>query len=300
MLKLGKLCGVFAPVPTPFHTDETLDLVSWEDNLFQWKNSALDGIVIAGSNGEMPFIDIEERVKLTQAAAKVCRGVKHIMTGAYFASEAKTVEAAKRLADAGADSLLLLPPHYFKGNNAAILKFYLDVADNSPLPLFLYNMPKNTGVDLTEEVILQAAAHPNIHGIKDTSGDMSKIGFTASKAPKDFAVFGGTGNWFLAALSMGACGGTMAVSILFPRACRRLYDDFCEGRLTEALEIQKRLLPVSDVITRRYGVPGLKHALARRGMAGGSCRRPLLPITDEDKKTIDAVIEASGLADYEK
>ena len=300
MLTLEKIRGVFAPVPTPFNPDESLNLSGWEANLEMWKETALDGIVIAGSNGEMPFLELEERVMLTQTAVKICGAEKHIMTGAYFATQSRTIEAAKKLADAGAQSLLLLPPHYFKGNDKAILDYFINVADKSPVPLFLYNMPRNTGVDISKEVILEAAEHPNIRGIKDTSGDMSKLGYVTAEAPQGFSVFGGTGNWFLAALAMGACGGTMAVSIIFPGACKRLYDDFYAGNIQEALELQKRLLPVSDALTRRFGIAGLKHAMAQRGMTGGHCRRPLLPLSEEDKKTLCTIIDESELMAFEK
>ena len=295
-----KITGVFAPVPTPFNEDESLDLKSWEKNVEAWSASPLDGIVIAGSNGELPFLEMDERAALTRSAAKVCRGRKYLMAGAHFPSERRTIEAAIVLAEAGANGILLLPPHYFKGNDEAILKYFLNVADRSPVPVFLYNMPKNTGVDLSVEIICRAAEHPNIKGIKDTSGDMSKLGYVASGTPKDFSLFGGTGNWFLAALSMGACGGTMAVSILFPGACRALFDSFNAGDGLKAAEIQRRLLPVSDAITRRFGIPGLKYALSRHGMIGGPCRRPLQPLSDDARTAIDRAMDCPELSKYEK
>ncbi|MDO5115250.1 MAG: dihydrodipicolinate synthase family protein [Synergistaceae bacterium] len=295
-----KLCGVFAPVPTPFNSDGSLDESGWRKNLRLWSASPLDGIVIAGSNGELPFLSLDERARLTEIAREEAGGRLHIMTGAHFPSTADTKAAARRLAEAGADSLLLLPPHYYKGKDEMLAAYFTDVADSSPLPVFLYNMPANTGVDISVGVICAAARHENVRGIKDTSGDMTKLGYTALRTPERFSVFGGTGNWFLAALSMGACGGTMAVSILFPRSCRMLYEAFMGGRMEEAVALQKRLLPVSDAITRRFGIPGLKAALEARGMTGGPCRRPLLPISEADKAELLGIINASGLDEYEQ
>lgn len=300
MLTLGeKIRGVFAPVPTPFKDDGALDGNGWEKNITLWSASPLDGIVIAGSNGEIPFLSLEEREFLTRTAKEGSAGRLHIMAGAHFPSTDETIKAAGRLAAAGADSILLLPPHYYKGKDEALVKYFTDVADESPVPLFLYNMPANTGVDINIEVICAAARHPNIRGIKDTSGDMTKLGYTVLRTPDGFSTFGGTGNWFLAALSMGACGGTMAVSILFPRSCQMLYEAFNDGRISEAAALQKRLLPVSDAITRRFGIPGLKRALEAYGMTGGSCRRPLLPISEADAGELLKVIRDSGLDEYE-
>ncbi len=294
-----KLTGIFAPVPTPFGPDGSIDIDAWKTNLSIWKESALDGIVICGSNGEMPFVTHEERVTLTKIAAEETQGKLQLMSGAHFPSTRDTIECTKALASAGAGSVLLLPPHYFKGNQAAILNYFNEVADNSPVPVFLYNMPANTGVDIETDTIIAASRHPNIRGIKDTSGDMTKIGYLSASVPEEFSVFGGTGNWFLAALAMGACGGTMAASILYPNTCRRIYTSFQENKIKEAMELQSKLLPVSDALTRRFGVPGLKAALDSKGMKGGPCRSPLLPVSEDIKKEISKILDSSGLDKFE-
>ena len=95
--------------------------------------------------------------------------------------------------------------------------------------------------------------------------------------------------------SMGACGGTMAAAILYPRTCKAIYDDFKAGRISEAVELQARLLPVSDALTRRFGVPGLKAAMASRGMTGGLCRPPLRPLSNADRTELLQILDASGL-----
>ena len=294
-----KITGIFAPVPTPFASDGSLDIEAWRINLRIWKESALDGIVICGSNGEMPFVTQQERVALTEIAAEEAGGKLMLMAGAHFPSTRETISCAKALAAAGAGSLLLLPPHYFKGNQTAILNYFTEVADNSPVPIFLYNMPANTGVDMETETMIAASLHPNIKGIKDTSGNMTKLGYLVAAAPEGFSVFGGTGNWFLAALSMGACGGTMAASILYPNTCRKIYTSFHENNMKEAMELQSKLLPVSDALTRRFGVPGLKAALDSKVMKRGPCRSPLLPVSDEVKKEIIKILDNSGLDKYE-
>lgn len=290
-----KITGIFAPVPTPFTSEGSLDIEAWRINLRIWKESDLDGIVICGSNGEMPFVTQDERAELTAIAAEEADGKLMLMAGAHFPSTRETISCAKALASAGAGSLLLLPPHYFKGNQTAILNYFTEVADNSPIPIFLYNMPANTGVDMETETMIAASLHPNIKGIKDTSGNMTKLGYLAAAAPEGFSVFGGTGNWFLAALSMGACGGTMAASILYPNTCRKIYTSFHENNMKEAMELQSKLLPVSDALTRRFGVPGLKAALDSKGMKGGPCRSPLLPVSEEVKKEIIKILDNSGL-----
>lgn len=294
-----RLTGIFAPVPTPFLEDGSLDEKGWVKNLEIWSRSSLDGIVICGSNGELPFITMEERVRLTALAKETANGRLKLMAGAHFPSTRETILCCEKLAQAGAESVLLLPPHYYKGNKNAILKYFIDVADASPIPVFMYNMPANTGVDMDADIMIKAAQHKNIMGIKDTSGNMTKMGYLAAAAPDHFAVFGGTGNYLLAALSMGACGGTTAASILYPNSCQMLLASFKEKKMEKAMDLQRRLLPVSDAITTRYGIPALKAALESRGMVGGPCRLPLLPVSEEVRKEVLDILDNSGLDQYE-
>jgi 4-hydroxy-2-oxoglutarate aldolase len=294
-----KLTGIFAPVPTPFDGGGEIDERGWIKNVRIWSDSELDGIVVCGSNGELPFIKMEERVRLTELAVKEARGQLTIMTGAHFPSTRETIECAKALAAAGAQYLLLLPPHYYKGKTEPILKYFEDVADESPVPVFMYNMPANTGVDMDAETIIKAARHPNIVGIKDTSGNMTKMGYVVRSVPDRFSVFGGTGNYILAALGMGACGGTMAIAILYPNSCRALFDSFEAGDIKKAIDIQSELLPVSDAVTRRFGVASLKYAMEQFGMTGGQCRAPILPLAEKNRAEVMEIIKKSKLGRYE-
>lgn len=294
-----KLTGIFAPVPTPFLSGGSIDENGWRRNLRIWKASPLDGIVVCGSNGELPFITLEERTRLTEIAAEEAKGTLKIMTGAHFPSTRETISCARALAAAGAESVLLLPPHYYKGDKKAALRYFLDAADASPVPIFMYNMPANTGVDMDAEMILEAARHPNIIGIKDTSGNMTKMGYMTSRAPDSFSVFGGTGNYLLAALAMGACGGTTASSILYPATCQKILSAFKARDMDTAMELQARLTPVSDAITTKWGIPALKAALESRGMTGGPCRAPLLDASDEIRRGTLEILDASGLDKYE-
>lgn len=294
-----KLTGIFAPVPTPFLENGSIDEAGWRQNLRIWKNSPLDGIVVCGSNGELPFITADERVRLTEIAAEEVKGRLRIMTGSHFPSTRETIACSRALSSAGAESTLLLPPHYYKGDRSAILKYFTDVADSSPIPVFMYNMPANTGVDMDADLILTAAQHPNVMGIKDTSGNMTKMGYLANRAPAHFAVFGGTGNYLLAALAMGACGGTTAASILYPASCQKIFSAFRAGDMAGAMELQSKLTPVSDAITTRWGIPALKAALESRGMVGGPCRLPLQPATEQVRDELFDILDSSGLDKYE-
>jgi 4-hydroxy-2-oxoglutarate aldolase len=182
-------------------------------------------------------------------------------------------------------------------------KFFEDVAGAAPIPLVLYNMPANTGVDMDADTILELAAHPNIIGVKDTSGNMTKLGYLTSGAEAPglgFSVFCGSANYFLPALSLGVTGGTLAAANLYPESCRGLLDAHQAGDTETAKNLQHRLLIASDALTSRFGVPGLNAAMDRAGLYGGPCRAPMTSLDDEAKRRLFAALDSSDLDSYEK
>jgi len=298
--------GIYAPIPTPFANDGTEEIAwgAYRDNLEKWNSSPLTGFVVAGSNGEMPFLDASERAALTAVARKVAgegKNRKKIITGTHFASVKHTAECNKMAADAGADAVLLLPPHYFKGQGMpAVITYFEKTADASPVPVVLYNMPGNTGVNMDAATIIHLSRHPNIIGIKDTAGDMTQLSYTALANGPDFSVFCGSGNYLLSALAVGVLGGTLAVANLYPGACVRLCQAFDENRMDEARDLQGRIMKVSDAVTRRWGVPALKAAMDTIGLYGGPCRLPLLPLDEAIAGTVRNILRESKLDQYEK
>ncbi len=292
--------GIHAPVPTAFHEDGTLCEEGFKKNLEFWAVSPLDGIIVSGSNGELPFLTREDRMDLTRWAREAAPKEIPILCGAHFPSTRETIECAKAVADCGADAVLVLPPHYFKGQGMEGAKHYFnEVADASPIPVVLYNMPANTGVNLEFDAILALSEHPNIVGVKDTSGDITKLSYLCARAPEGFAVFCGSGNYYLAALACGVHGGTLGVSNIYPGACKVLENLFKENKIEEAKKLQHRILFVSDAVTRRFGVPGLKCAMDSLGLYGGPCRSPLMPVGPAVREEILALLKEARLDEFE-
>jgi 4-hydroxy-2-oxoglutarate aldolase len=295
-------------VPTPFGLNDAcnINVVAFRENMRKWAASSLDGFVICGSNGELPFTSEGERAALTASAREILSELKSpqkIITGAFQHSTKDTVSCCVSARQAGADAVLLLPPHYFKGQGEkAASQFFRDAADASPIPVVIYNMPANTGVDMSVEAILDLASHPNIIGIKDTSGSMTKLGYLAAASDRrdmDFSVFCGSGNYFLPALSLGATGGTLAVANLYPESCRKIWDAYKNGDFERAKKLQHRLLLASDALTAKFGVPGLKAAMDRAGLYGGPCRKPLLPLDKDSTRKLEAILDEADLDSFE-
>ena len=299
-----KLEGIYAPIPTPFEgADEAISAARLAENMGKWVRSSLTGFVVCGSNGELPFLDPDERSLVTRTVKESLlehRSEKKIVVGTFMNTTKGTIECCKSVADVGADAGLLLPPHYFKGGGMpGAIRFFEAVADASPIPVVLYNMPGNTGVSLDTETIVHLSAHPNVIGVKDTSGDMTQMGYLCGAQNENFSAFCGSGNYFLPSLALGASGGTLAVSNLYPEACRKLLDLYRGGEMQEARALQYRILLASDALTRRFGVPGLKVAMDRIGMYGGISRAPLMPLSDEKRTKLFEALDQADLDGFE-
>lgn len=288
--------GIFAAIPTPF-VDEEIAYDKLEENLSKWGKTGLAGVVVMGSNGEAPYLDEDEKVELWAFTRKHFPSDKLVIAGTGQESTKATIRLTKRAADAGADAALVISPSYFKANmkEPALEKYYTDVADKSPIPVLIYNMPGNTGVNLSSGLVVRLSAHPNIAGIKDSSGNIVQISEIISGVPDSFSVFAGSASFLLPSLVMGARGGTLATANVVPDLCVKIFDLAMAGKIAEAREVQKSILNLNALVTSKYGVAGLKAALDMVGYFGGAPRKPMLPATDGERAEIRKALERLGV-----
>jgi len=291
-----ELKGIYTPIITPFTKDEKIDFDALKFNLDKWSETDLDGIVVLGSNGEFVYLTKEEKFEVIEFVVKNFTKDKNIIVGTSCESALETIDMSKKAAEMGADAVLILPPHYYKGamKEDVLYKYFTDVAEESPVPVMIYNMPGNTGINLSSTLISKLAKHPNIVGIKDTSGNIVQIAEIVRDTDEDFAVFAGNAGYLLPALAVGARGATLALANILPDDCCRLVELARENKMEEALELQQKLIEINSYVTAKMGVPGLKHALNQLGFKGGYPRRPLLELSDENKALLEKVI-----ADYQ-
>jgi 4-hydroxy-2-oxoglutarate aldolase len=289
------LRGVFPPIPTPFDTEGNVAPHKLVENIERWNQHDLSGYVVLGSNGEAGLLSEEEKVQVWKAARQAIPSNKLMIAGAGCESTRQTIALTQQAADAGADAALLVTPHYYDGAMKPdnLIHHYQAVADAVPIPVMLYTVPKFTHVDIDAATIARLASHPNIVGIKDTSGNMAKLAdtvrLTKVTAP-DFQVLAGAAGFFLAGLTLGAAGGILALSNVAPDKCLEIYRLFKAGQMDEAAELQRRMIPVNAAITARFGIAGLKAALDMLGYYGGPVRSPLLAITEDERQTLRDVL----------
>ncbi|MBS3976171.1 MAG: 4-hydroxy-tetrahydrodipicolinate synthase [Syntrophomonadaceae bacterium] len=287
-----KLQGIYAPIPTPFENDQ-IAFDKLAANMEFWLASKLTGIVVMGSNGEFVVLSQEEKKELISKACKMIQGRKPVLAGIGCESTKETIELAKHAADAGADAALALSPNYYKRAMSDELNkaFFQEVADACPIPLVMYNMPANTGINLSSKLIADMAKHPNIIGVKDSGGNIVQIAEIINNTPPDFSVFAGSASFLYPSLVLGATGGTLALANVLPDECAEIQELTEAGRHAEARALQLKLLDINNAVTARWGVSGLKAALEMQGLFGGEPRKPLLPLGEQERKTLAAILE---------
>lgn len=293
------LNGTFLPVTTPFDpVTGDLDVVAFRANLRSWVAHPIRGILIAGSTGESVFLDDAERVALIEAAADVVPHDRVVIAGTGSESTRHTIHLTKQAADAGADAVLVSPPAYFKGamSHAVLAKHYKAVADASPVPVLVYQVPlRLSTLELPTALIDELSQYPNIVGIKDSRGKLDLVGELVEHSADDFQVMVGSGAILYGALELGAVGGIVAVGLMAPAEAAGISVAFAEGRTSDAGRLQERIAPVHNQIVGGMGVPGVKAALDLLGLHGGSLRAPLESVSAEKVDEIRTILATADL-----
>jgi 4-hydroxy-2-oxoglutarate aldolase len=292
-----KLNGILPPVTTPFNERGDVDYAALASNILRYNETGLVGYVALGSNGEAVHLTADERRRVIETVKRAATSEHTIVAGVNELSTRAAIEAARAGAHCGADAVLVVTPYYYKSqmNQEAFTRHFTDVADNSPVPVLIYNVPQNTGVVIESATITALGAHENIIGVKDSAGNMGAISETLRRAPEGFVVMTGNGGILYPSLTMGATGAILGVACVAPRACVDLYVAAKAGDHARSRDLQNRIAPLSHIVTAGLGVPGLKAAMEILGYAGALPRAPLGPVSSSDKERIKTVIRQTGL-----
>jgi 4-hydroxy-2-oxoglutarate aldolase len=288
--------GVFVPATTPFRGDEIAhDALA--ANLRAWSRTGLAGFVVLGSTGEFPMLDEAERDRVLVTAREAIARDRTFLAGTGADSTLHTIRRTKRAAALGADAAIVITPHYFTTafGPAAQVRHYLAVAEASPIPVMIYNFPRNTGINLDAETVATIAAHPNVCGIKDSSGNIPQAAQIIDQTPKSFHVLVGSAAALLPSLTIGSSGGILALGLIAAREFCEVFTLARSGRWDEARGVAARMMVADRGVPGRYGIGGLKAALDLQGLYGGPCRAPLATPDGDAIEEIKEVLATAGL-----
>ena len=294
---MKKIEGVFAPIATPFGINGEIDFGKYAENLAKFNKTGLAGITVLGSNGEFTMLSHEEKLSLVEAVRKALSSDKMVLAGTGCESLKETIELTKGAAGRGADAALVINPSYYKRDlsEPTLEKFYTSVADASPIPVMVYNMPGNSGINLSSNLVARLSSHANIVGVKDSGGNIVQIAEIIAGVSSEFSVFAGSGSYLFATTALGGKGGTLAVANVAPDICAEIYALCLKKDYEKARRLQLDILQLNACVTSRHGIGGMKAAMDLAGFYGGAPRLPLQPATDAMIADIRTQIEKLGL-----
>ncbi len=277
-----KLSGVMPPITTPFQ-DGKLASDKLKNNFQKWNETGLSGYLVLGSNGEAVYLNEKEKIKVVEISRESIPTSKMMLVGTGMESTEETIRFTNQMAKMGADCALVVTPSYFKGSMKPQILYdhFIAVAESSKIGILIYNVPQFTGINLDPEWVAKLSEHPNIIGIKDSSGNIGQLSEMINLSKKGFAVFVGSAPVFFPALCVGAVGGILAVANVVPQECVQIQSLFNEGKMNEARALQSQLTPLAKAVTIKYGIGGLKVAMDLTGYFGGN---PRLPLKKPDKE----------------
>lgn len=286
--------GVIPPLITPFTESGAVDFKAHQRNVRRWNESALAGYLVLGSNSEAVHLSEAEKLELIELTAAAAPD-RLLLAGTGMDSTAETIRLTRLAAERGARAALILTPYFYRGrmNDDALIRHFEQVAEASTIPILIYNVPKYTGLNVSLRVVETLSRHPNIVGMKDSSGNIAQLVQFQEAAAEGFQVLVGTASVWYPALVLGCEAGIMALANCAPRECVRVQELFSNDRWEEAEYLYRRLVPLNQAVTATYGVAGLKYACSRRGYHGGFVRGPLAELTEAECQALDRILQAA-------
>lgn len=286
--------GVYVPTISFFTEDDEVDTAAFEKHIVKLIDAGVSGIVVHGSNGECAHLSHDERTAIIRIVRDTIRNedsekIIPLIAGCGAQSTKETAKLCTDAARAGATHALVLPPSYYGGliTDKMMVQFFYDVADMSPIPVLVYNFPgAAAGRDLTSDVILEIAQHPNVVGVKLTCGNTGKLARIAAECPEGFFVGGGSADFILQGHVVGAHGTVSGLANLCPRACLKIMELANKGQLAEARQLQAAVAK-ADWTAIRTGFVGVKAALGHFEGYGGAPRRPCM---GPGAKEVEAIV----------
>jgi len=291
-----KLHGIYPPIATPFDYDGNIYKAKVRHNVERWNRVGLAGYVVCGSTGESVYLTFDEKVLLFEMVAEAAAPDKLLIAGTGVEGVRETVALTNRSAEIGYKAAMVRTPHYYKNLLSSVdaqCLYFASVADQSKIPVMIYNWPQATGLDIPPEAVVRLSEHPNIIAIKESSGNMEKVLQMIREVKPGFQVLVGSAPTLWPSLQVGVAGAVLAYANAAPYSVVAIWEAHRTREDKAGLDWQNRIGRAAWLVTARYGIPGLKYAMDLNGYYGGPCRLPLAPASLQAKKEIEEAF--SGL-----
>lgn len=287
--------GILPAIITPFNSEGNVDFNLLKDVVRFQIEKGIHGFFVCGTVGEGPLMSIEQRKSVAEAVVREAKGKVPVIVHVGTTNTAESVELAKHAESIGADAVGAVTPYFFKPDLEGLIMHYRLISEAVRIPAFVYNIPQQTGFNITPEIFRKLCLMENIHGIKDSSGSLSQIQEIIETAPKNVTVINGADDILLAALLVGVNAEISGVANAAPELLVELYENFIEGNYERALELQRKTNALRRVLYEWSSIPSVKAALELRGVKAGLPRKPLRPLKHEEILRLKDKLQTLGL-----
>ena len=286
-----KFSGSYVALVTPFHADGSVNFDKLKE-LVNWQIAqGTDGIVALGTTGESSTMTHEEDDEVARCVIETVNGRIPVICGAGSNCTKTQLEKSRRYCEMGADGLLLITPYYNKANDEGMYRHFATVADAVDAPIILYNVPGRTGCSISPACCARLAAHPNIAGIKEASGNIGYTARIAHLVGEDFCMFSGNDDMIVPIMSLGGCGVISVLANVCPAQTHELVAAFAAGDVARARALQLRYLDLIDALFCEVNPIPVKEAMNQLGMDVGGYRLPLCGISAAGRERVRRALE---------
>lgn len=281
---------VLTAMVTPFDQDGNIDFEATERLIHHLMANGTDGLIVCGTTGESPTLTENEKVELFKFVVKTVNGKIPVIAGTGSYNTRASIELTKKAEDAGVDGIMLVTPYYNKPNQEGMYVHFKTIAQNTKLPVILYNIPGRSVVNLAVDTIIRLAEIPNIVAIKEASGNLDAMAQIIENTPDNFSLYSGDDSLTLPILAIGGTGVISVASHIIGNEMQSMIKNFFIGNMQEAAKEHRRLLPIMKGLFMAPSPAPVKAALNLKGISVGGVRLPLLPLNDEQQKQLEQLL----------
>ncbi|HOB41443.1 MAG: 4-hydroxy-tetrahydrodipicolinate synthase [Limnochordia bacterium] len=286
---------VLTAMITPMNKDCSVNYPAAVELAQKLGENGSDGVVLSGTTGESPTLSFEEKVKLFSTVTDALGGQMTIIAGTGSNNTQDSIALTKAAEKAGVDGIMLVTPYYNKPSQEGLYQHFKTVAEQTSLPVMLYNVPGRTGVNILPETVARLAEIDNIVAIKEASGNLEQVSVLKTMVPEDFLIYSGDDALTLPILAVGGAGVVSVASHLVGREIKSMISAFLAGRVGDALEIHLKLMPLFKAMFITTNPVPVKRALEFVGVDTGPLRLPLVDLTEQEAQKIKEVLFSVGL-----
>ena len=275
---------------TPFNEEGQVDYERMTELINHLIENNTDGLVVTGTTGESVVLSEEETEAIYEHVVRIVDKRIPVLAGTGSNDTKKTIALTKKATAYGVDGIMLVSPYYNRPNQAGLYEHFKAVANETELPVMLYNIPGRTGVHIDAETIIRLAEIENIVAVKEASGDLEQVAEIIANTDDNFTVYSGDDSMTLPMMAIGARGVVSVASHIIGNEMKAMIDNFLQGEIDKAAQLHRKLLPIMNGLFMTPSPAPLKAALRLKGLDVGSVRLPLVDLTEEELKTLKQIL----------